>query len=64
MIEDGDLVELPAPKCFTCQHWDPENPGHCAAFPNGVPGPILRGDHDHVEPYPGDAGIRYQARGA
>jgi hypothetical protein len=33
----------------------------CAAFPKGIPEEIAYGDNLHLEPYPGDHGIQYEA---
>jgi hypothetical protein len=35
----------------------------CAAFPGGIPTPILLLEADHREPYPGDNGIRFESAG-
>lgn len=52
-------------QCLGCTHLIPPPASgppryRCAAFPGGVPGPILRSDRDHREPYPGDRGIRLE----
>jgi hypothetical protein len=46
--------------CTFCKH---KTPGEttCAAFPQGIPAAIIAGDDQHLEPYPGDGGIRYEA---
>lgn len=46
-------------QCWRCRHYQGQL--ECAAFPRGIPGPILDGEHDHSEAYRGDHGIRYQA---
>lgn len=44
-------------QCITCKHY--RLLGECDAFPKGIPQPIITGEHDHRQPYPGDHGIRY-----
>lgn len=31
----------------------------CAAFPDGIPKEIWRGDNNHTKPYQGDHGIQF-----
>jgi hypothetical protein len=48
-------------RCITCRHFKvSQRRPVCAAFPGGIPGRILSGEHDHIYAYPGDGGIRYQ----
>ncbi len=48
--------------CSDCVHFDALNPiaRLCAAFPDGIPLPIWKGENDHTKSYPGDGGIRYE----
>ncbi len=49
--------------CAFCKHLHtatPEEPLTCDAFPDGIPEPIATTKVEHVEPYPGDNGIRFE----
>ncbi len=57
-------MTLPVVQCASCKHFDRENrrSNTCSAFPNGIPLPIIQGDHDHRESFPGDNGIRFEPK--
>ena len=46
------------PPCWICVHKHASGPT-CAAFPRGIPHEIETGRNQHLDPYPGDWGIRY-----
>ena len=48
--------------CLYCQHYRVRQTGFkCAAFPGGIPAPIINGQHNHADEFPGDNGIRFKA---
>ena len=63
MTVEGRLTwhkgEITISQCARCVH-KRGGKAACTAFPKGIPGAILRGDHDHTQPYPGDNGIRFE----
>lgn len=63
-LDDSPLHEVLYSHCVTCEHFDStvgvREKKRCAAFPDGIPDEIWRGDNDHSVPYPGDHGIRFE----
>ncbi len=54
-------------QCLYCKHFrgrrGAAGPGYrCTAYPEGIPAPIVLGEHNHEEPFPGDHGIRFEAK--
>lgn len=48
------------PVCVFCQHFLENNPDReCLAFEE-IPSAIMDGKCDHIDPYPGDGGCRFQ----
>jgi hypothetical protein len=43
--------------CQCCRHRDGFR---CAAFPDGIPGDVLKGLRLHFDPLPGDLGVQYE----
>ena len=48
--------------CASCRRFNRKDllNDTCEAYPKGIPEPILHGDNDHREPYPGDHGLQYE----
>lgn len=70
VLDDSILDEIVySPICAYCKHSFPailigyKFHNTCAAFPDGIPDEIWRGDNDHTKPYPGDNGIRFERKG-
>lgn len=63
MIDDREL-DIPRTSriCDFCRHrfWALHQ-RRCEAFPDGIPMPIWRAQHDHRTPFPGDRGVRWEA---
>lgn len=54
------LTGQPYKGCDICRHFDPRGWPRCAAYPDGIPLPILGGDIAHDRPLLGDHGVRFE----
>ena len=60
---DAELsIPVYSPVCVLCRHLRLDKERSCAAFPGdkAIPLPIWSGENSHMEPYPGDNGIRFE----
>jgi len=62
-IDVGHDQPVVSPVCMFCQRLGSASARTCAAFPDGIPAVIWRGDNDHTKPFPGDDGLRFKAVG-
>lgn len=58
----SSYVRIITPACCTCRHRSQTDVLTCAAFPAGIPTPILRGENDHRSRYDGDRGVMYDPK--
>lgn len=50
-------------RCAFCIHFKPEirSENVCTAFPEGIPRELALEGTPHIEPWPGDGGIQFEA---
>ena len=58
----SETANLEIAVCAGCKHWRSHAPQTCAAFPDEIPDEILIFGNPHTDPFPGDHGIRFEAR--
>lgn len=60
--EYGLPIVYPPSQCQTCKHrhFHDDTRIACDAFRTQIPTPILIGEFDHRNAYPGDNGVRYE----
>ena len=58
------MIMGPTPLCLKCAHFHENNEETfaCDAFPKGIPDEIVLRGFNHNQPFPGDNGLRFQAR--
>lgn len=58
------MTSIAPPICYGCKHLVPTSEFElkCTAFPQGIPNEIVLSKHDHRTPFPGDHGVRFEAK--
>lgn len=54
------MTQVSPPMCVFCRRY--QNGRICDAFPDGIPEEIFDFYYNHVNPYTGDGGIRFEPR--
>ena len=54
-------MSTPFIKCLVCKRYKVNR--KCDAFPDGIPDEIWNGNKEHIEPYMGDKGLRFEVDG-
>jgi hypothetical protein len=53
------MTQTDIPQCIDCANLVSISNRTCKAFPEGIPEEILTWRWDHINPFPGDNGIRF-----
>lgn len=59
-IDGNDEGPIFSTVCTYCRHLSLNEAKVCAAFPNGIPEEIWKGDNNHRLPAAGDNGIQFE----
>lgn len=60
-IDKGHDIPVYSEVCSFCRHLRLKSKDRtCEAFPGGIPIEIWMGKNKHVDPFPGDKGIRFE----
>ncbi len=61
MVAGKKTLKSIRPTCYRCKHFLGSPRGTCKAFPERkIPEEIWSGEFQHLEPFPGDNGVRFE----